>query len=88
MKYDPYQILHAPVMSESVFDLVESQNKLVFICHIEATKRQIRQAFEEMFEVEVQKVNTQITPTGTKRAYIRLTADHSAMDVALSLGMF
>ena len=88
MKYDPYQIIVSPVMTEGVFDLLEAENKLVFTCHREATKTQIRQAVEELFEVKSLKINTQIRPGGTKRAYIRLTEDYSAMDVAMQLGMF
>lgn len=88
MRYNPYQIIVSPVMTEGVFDLLESQNKLVFTCHRDATKAQIKQAVEELFEVRVKYVNTQIRPEGIKRAYIRLYEENSAMDVAMQMGMF
>ena len=88
MKYDPYQILISPVMTESVFDKLEDENKIVFNVHINATKKQIKQAIEDLFEVKVEKVNTQRRPNGVKRAYIKLTDDFSAMDIAMNLGMF
>ncbi|MFW9929483.1 MAG: 50S ribosomal protein L23 [Candidatus Thorarchaeota archaeon] len=88
MKYDPYQILLSPVMTESVFELIEKENKIVFTCHRKSTKTQIKQAIEELFEVKVEKVNSNIQPGGIKRVYIKLTEDYSAMDLAMQLGMF
>jgi ribosomal protein L23 len=88
MRYNPYQIIISPVMTEGVFDLLESQNKLVFTCHREATKSQIKQAVEELFEVKVTSVNTQLRPGSIKRAYVRLHEDFEAMDVAMQMGMF
>lgn len=88
MKYNPYQILIGPVMSEGVFDLLEAENKLVFTCNRLATKSQIKQAVEELFEVKAVKINTQIRPEGVKRAYVKLHEDYAAIDVAMNLGMF
>jgi large subunit ribosomal protein L23 len=88
MKYNPYQIIVSPVMTEGVFDLLEAENKLVFVVHREATKKQIKQAVEELFEVKVRSLNTQIQPGNIKRAYVRLYEDYTAMDVAMTLGMF
>lgn len=88
MKYNPYEILASPVMTEAAFDLIERENKLSFNVHREATKKQIKQAFEELFEVKVRKVNTMIRANGIKLAYIRLMDDQDAMDIAMKLGMF
>lgn len=85
---DPYEILLTPIMTESVFDKLEVENKLVFNVHREATKHQIKKAIEELFEVKVIKINTRIGPDGTKRAFLRLAPNFSAMDVAMKLGMF
>ncbi len=88
IKFEPYNVLIAPVVTEGAFDMIEAENKLVFNVHRRADKSQIRQAFEELFEVKVVKVNTMIRPDGVKRAFIRLHPDTDAMDVAMSLNMF
>ena len=42
---------------------------------------------ETLYEVKVAKVNVEITPKGQKRAYVRLTPEFSAADLATKLGM-
>lgn len=59
----------------------------VFIVDIRAGKRQIRDAVEKMYEIQTRKVNTLIRPDGQKKAYVRLTADHDALDVANKIGI-
>merc|ERR1711890_57090 len=51
-----------------------------------ANKNQIKSAVKELYEVDVQYVHTLVRPNGTKKAYIRLTADHDALDVANRIG--
>ncbi|MCL2606502.1 MAG: 50S ribosomal protein L23 [Coriobacteriia bacterium] len=56
--YDPRQIIIRPVVSEKSMDLMEGQNKYTFEVLKTATKPQIARAVEEIFDVEVIKVNT------------------------------
>ena len=56
--YDPRQIIVRPVVSEKSVDLMEGQNKYTFEVLKTATKPQIAQAIEEIFDVRVIKVNT------------------------------
>ena len=58
---DPYKIIRYPYMTEKSTGMIEKENKLVFIVNRKATKHQIKEAFEKLFEVEVEKVNTLIT---------------------------
>lgn len=37
---------------------------------------------KKLYDVQAAKVNTLIRPDGKKKAYVRLTADHDALDVA------
>jgi hypothetical protein len=37
---------------------------------------------KKLYDVEVAKINTLIRPDGRKKAYVRLTPDHDALDVA------
>jgi len=84
---DPFKILKHPYLTEKSISLVEKENKIVFVVDRKATKKQIKEAFEKLFEVKVEKVNTQITPKGEKKAYIKLKPEYKAIDVATKLGM-
>ncbi len=84
---DPFKILKYPYLTEKSISLVEKENKIVFVVDRKATKKQIKEAFEKLFEVKVEKVNTQITPKGEKKAYIKLKPEYKAIDVATKLGM-
>lgn len=84
---DPYKILRYPYLTEKSIGLVEKENKIVFIVNRKADKKQIKEAFEKVFEVKVEKVSTQITPKGEKKAFIKLKSEFKAIDVATKLGM-
>ena len=40
-----------------------------------------------MYEIQCEKVNTLIRPDGQKKAYVRLTQDYDALDVANRIGI-
>lgn len=84
---DPYKILRYPYLTEKSISLVEKENKIVFVVDRKANKKQIKEAFEKLFEVKVEKVNTEITLKGEKKAYIKLKPEFKAIDVATKLGM-
>ena len=83
-----YKIIKKPLITEKTFDLIEQQNKLVFIVDKSANKREIKRAVEQIHNVKVMKVNTLITPKGVKKAFIKLHPDYSAQDIAIDLGIF
>ena len=66
---------------------MESENKLIFIVGEKFTKAEIKDAIEKEFKVKVQKVNTLFTNKGEKKAYIKLSPDTPAIDVATQLGL-
>jgi large subunit ribosomal protein L23 len=59
----------------------------VFIVDRKADKHQIKEAFEKLFGVKVDKVNTLITRDGKKKAFIKLKKEFKASDVAVKLGI-
>ena len=83
-----YTIIKKPLITEKTFDLIERENKLVFIVDRSANKNQIKRAIEKIHNVKVIKVNTMITPKGEKKAFIKLHPDNSAQDIAIELGIF
>merc|ERR1712019_287303 len=52
-----------------------------------ATKFQIMEAVKKMYEIQAKKINTLIQPNGAKKAFVRLTADVEALDVANKIGI-
>ena len=84
---DPYKILKYPYMTEKSVSLIDKENKIVFVVDRKARKKQIKEAFEKLFEVKVEKVNTEITLNGEKKAYIKLDPKFKARDVATKLGL-
>ncbi len=87
MRYeDAHRIIIRPYVTEKTFDLIEKQNKLVFIVDWDTGKRAIKQAVETLYGVKVDVVNIAKTIYG-KKAYIRLDKESSAADVAAKLGL-
>ncbi|GMF05920.1 unnamed protein product [Ambrosiozyma monospora] len=83
---DSYKVIVAPINSETAMKKVDDANTLVFQVDVKANKYQIKQAVKELYEVDVLKVNTLVRPNGTKKAYVRLTADYDALDIANKIG--
>jgi large subunit ribosomal protein L23 len=54
---DPRDIIIKPVVSEKSYGLYDS-NVYTFVVHPDATKPEIRDAIQAIFEVKVRKVNT------------------------------
>jgi len=83
----PYKILLYPLVTEKTVGMIEKENKIVFIVDRKADKHQIKDAFEKLFGVKVEKVNTLITRDGKKKAFIKLKKEFKASDVAVKLGI-
>jgi large subunit ribosomal protein L23Ae len=86
-KLDQYCILKYPLTTESAMKKIEDNNTLVFIVDVRATKRQVKDAVKRMYDIQCAKVNTLIRPDGQKKAYVRLTQDYDALDVANKIGI-
>ena len=85
---DVFDVIKMPVVSEKAMRLIEEENKLVFYVDKRATKGDIKRAVEELFNVEVSKVNVLITPQGRKKAYVKLKDGYDAGEVAANLGIY
>ena len=84
---DSYKVLKYPYISEKGMKLAETENKIVFIVDRKANKKEIKEAFEKLFEVKVTKVNTLITRKGEKKAYIKLAPEFKASEIIAKLGL-
>lgn len=66
---------------------VEADNTLVFLCDVRANKAQIKNAVKRMYDIDAVKINTLIRPDGLKKAYVKLSADVEASEVASRIGI-
>ena len=85
--WDAYSIIRQPLSSESAIKTIEDHNTLVFVVDKKATKPQIRKACIDLYKIKVSKVNTLITPKGNKKAYVVLSKEHDALEIANKIGI-
>ena len=83
MSLDPrhYDIIVSPVITEKATNLTE-QNKVVFRVSPKATKPQIKDAVEKLFDVKVTAVNTLVTK-GKKKIFRGLRGQRSDVKKAI-----
>ncbi|MBI4416541.1 MAG: 50S ribosomal protein L23 [Euryarchaeota archaeon] len=92
---DPHEILLHPYVTEKSLNLMggtpaqdsKDGNRIEFIVRRDATKPQIKEAFEKLFEVKVEKVYTYIRRDG-KHALIKLRPEYSAEEIGMRIGVF
>jgi len=91
----PHDILLHPYVTEKTLNMLQGTkaqdlkdgNRLEFLVHRNATKPQIKKAFEELFQAKVASVNTFIRPDG-KHAIIKLKPEYSAEEIGMRIGVF
>lgn len=79
-------IKHFLVTEKTTSEL--EKNVLTAIVDLKAKKEEIKREIEKLFGVEVERVNTLITPKGEKKAYIKLKPEYSAEEILSKLGVF
>lgn len=67
--------------------MIEEINTLVFIVDSRANKEKIARAVSELYDVKCVRVNTLNRPDGLKKAYVRVSPDQDALDVANKIGI-
>ncbi len=95
VKASEFEILLHPYVTEKTMTGIDGTarqdlkdgNRLEFLVKRSATKKEIKEAFESLFEVKVEKVNTKIRKDG-KHAVIKLKEGYSAKDVGDRIGVF
>ena len=83
----PHTILLHPYVTEKTLNLMENDNSLMFIVKEGTTKPQIKRAFEDLFEVKVDRVNIKHSRFG-KQAIIKMAEGYSAEDIGMRIGIF
>ena len=76
-----------PLMTEKAVRVIDAENKLVFVVDRKANKQQIKTDVERKLGVKVIGVNTLYDQKGKKRAYVQLSPETPAVDLATKLGL-
>lgn len=84
---NPYNIINHPYLTEKTMMHVERNNSLEFVVRTNATKKQIKKAVEQLFDVKVEKITTRIDKIG-KRALVKLSSDYEAEEIGMRIGLF
>ncbi len=79
-------VLEKVKATEKVVRMIESENLLAFETDRKVTKPEIAKEVEDLFDVKVAEVRT-MTRKNKKIAYVKLTKDFVAADVAAKLGI-
>jgi len=74
-----------PITNEKAIGLIEFQNTITFAVNPKSNKQEIKKDVETLFEVKVASVNTLISPSGIKKAYVKLAKGFKADDIAAKL---
>jgi len=81
-----YKTIKYPVSTEKGIKLMETENKLIFVVDNNAAKIDIKKSVESMFNVKVVSINTYINQ-GKKRAYVTISKETPAINVATQMGL-
>ena len=84
---NPYDVIMQPWITEKAMEARTSGNRLEFVVHRSATKYEIAEAVEKLFDAEVEKVNVRNTKNG-KLASVKLAEGYFADEAAMRLGAF
>jgi large subunit ribosomal protein L23 len=76
-----------PIATEKAVRLMESENKLLFKVGKKSTKKEIKQELEKEYKIKIISINTLITKRGTKKAYVKLSKETAAIDIATQMGL-
>ena len=81
-----FKIFKKPVTTELSLKKAQKCNTLVLLFDLIATKKNIKNLMEKIYKTKVIKVNTLITPKGFKKAFIKLSPNYDALDLANKIG--
>lgn len=80
------QIIVRPYVTERTFDMADNEAKLCFIVRRTATKPEIAQAIDVLYNKKAVSVNTSRTAYG-KKAFVKFESVEKAKDLATNTGM-
>lgn len=82
---DVMNALMYPIATEKAINMIEKDNVIVYVVDSRATKKDIKSEFENIFKVKVVRVATTRMPRNFKKAFIKISPESRASDIALKL---
>ncbi len=76
-----------PLITEKAVNLIDSENKLVFVVAKGTTREGVKKAVEQLYKVKVDKVNILKDTRARKRAFVKLNKEFKAEEIATKLGV-
>ena len=80
-------VIKSPIITEKVTTMIDTENTMVFSVDIRAKKPEIKRAIEALYDIEIETVKTMITPSGEKKAIVKLYENYNANELATRLGL-
>jgi large subunit ribosomal protein L23 len=80
------KVIIKPYVTEKTFAMVENESKVCFIVEKSASKPEIVQAVEKLYNEKAVNVNTARTIYG-KKAFVKFESTEKARDLATKIGM-
>jgi large subunit ribosomal protein L23 len=86
LQLEPHQVLIRPLVTEKGVHRASRNNQYAFEVHMQAHKKQIREAVEKLFDVRVEGVRTQVRKGKSRRYRTTMgrTSDWKKAVVALA----
>ncbi|MDO8633807.1 MAG: 50S ribosomal protein L23 [archaeon] len=84
---EAYKIVLHPMITEKAINLIESENKLVFVVKKNANKGEIKKAVEGLYGVKVESVNVVNDSKSRKKAFVKISTQFNAGEIATRLGV-
>ena len=81
-----FDVVKYPLTTESIVKKIQSENTIVFIVNSKANKKIISKSIKNLYKATPVKINTLIQAKGEKKAFIKLTSDCDALDIANKVG--
>lgn len=82
-----YEAILYPLITEKAVNMIEAENKMVFIINRNACKADVRKAVETLYGVKVDSVNIMNDSKARKRALVKINKAFKAGDIATRLGV-
>lgn len=82
-----YEVLEYPLITEKAVNMIEAENKLVFVVNKNAEKSDVKKAVEALYQVKVDKVNIIRDMSARKKALVKINKAFKAEEIATKLGV-
>lgn len=80
-------IIKYPLINEKTLNVLRENNTLVFVVDRRFNKLAIKNALEELYELKIANINTLVDVRGNKKAFVKLTDEQIALEIATNLGL-